>query len=95
MNTYRHAFIATCPGVSGLHHFHHQAIDGRWHAVYRSPACGTLNSIGDSCCERSARRMADDASREQARKAAQAAQAATPPADRRLVAGFYTDEDAA
>lgn len=78
-----------------LHHFHHQAIDGRWHAVYRSPACGTLNSIGDSCCERSAKRMADDANLDQERKARAAAVLATPPAERRLAAGFYTDEDAA
>lgn len=78
-----------------MHHFHHQAIDGRWHAVYRSPACGTLNSIGDSCCEISARRMAAEANREQERKAKAASVLATPPAERRLAAGFYTDADAA
>lgn len=78
-----------------LHHFPHQAIDGSWHAVYRRPGCNTLVSIGDGLCERSAQRMADEANREQARKARAAAEAARPPAERRLVAGFYTDQDAA
>lgn len=78
-----------------LHHFTHQAIDGRWHAVYRSPACGTLNSIGDSCCAVSAKRMADEANREQARKARASAVLAVPHAERAPAAGFYTDQDAA
>jgi hypothetical protein len=78
-----------------LHHFPHQAIDGRWHAVYRSPGCGTINSIGDSCCLISAKRMADDANREQERKARAAAAMAVPPAERPPAAGFYTDQDAA
>lgn len=78
-----------------LHHFPHQAIDGAWHAVYRQPGCNTLISIGDGLCERSAQRMADDANRDQARKALAAEVLATPPAERRLAAGFYTDADAA
>lgn len=78
-----------------LHHFTHQAIDGAWHAVYRLPGCDTLHSIGDTICRSSAQRMADEANREQERKARAAQVAATPPAERRLVAGFYTDADAA
>lgn len=75
-----------------LHHFTHQAIDGRWHAVYRIPGCGSLHSIGDATCKDAAQQMADTANREQQRKAN------TVPADpyeRRIVAGFYTDKEAA
>lgn len=78
-----------------LHHFPHQAIDGRWHAVYRSPGCGTINSIGDSCCPVSAKRMADEANRDQERKAKASAVLEVPHNERAPAAGFYTDEDAA
>lgn len=75
-----------------LHHFTHQGIDGRWHAVYRVPGCGSLHSIGDSPCKHGAQAMADTANREQARKAV-----TTPsdPYERRIPSGFYTDAEAA
>lgn len=70
-----------------LHHYPHQAIDGAWHAVYRTPGCGSLTSVGDAPCKKAAQELADDANRAQARKAD------TTPADpyeRKIPAGFYT-----
>lgn len=78
-----------------LHHFTIQAIDGRWHAVYRVPLTGYLHSVTDDACrvsvERECRRLND----EQKRKDAAAQAAAVPPADRPIPRGFYTDKDAA
>lgn len=75
-----------------LHHFTHQAIDGSWHAVYRSPGCDTLNSIGDAISEKGAKAMADAANREQARRRPSPQ---PEPGRHRIPRGFYTDEDAA
>jgi hypothetical protein len=75
-----------------LHHFTHQAIDGAWHAVYRSPGCDTLNSIGDAISRTGAQAMADAANREQARRRPAATQ---EPGHHRIPRGFYTDADAA
>lgn len=74
-----------------LHHFPHQAIDGSWHAVYRSPGTDVLNSVADCPTERGAQQVCDDRNREQRKMAAAAAQAATHPADRKIPAGFYSD----
>jgi hypothetical protein len=75
-----------------LHHFTHQAIDGRWHAVYRTPGCESLTSVGDAPCQKAANELANHANREQACKAN-----TTPddPYDRKIPAGFYSDADAA
>jgi len=78
-----------------LHHFPHQAANGNWHAVYQCPGTTALHSIGDALCITGAQRMCDDANREQRAMHAQAMAAAMPPEERRIVKGFYTDEDAA
>lgn len=36
-------------------HFPHRAIDGSWHVVYRIPGCGSLHSVMQCPCERTAR----------------------------------------
>jgi hypothetical protein len=75
-----------------LHHFTHQAIDGRWHAVYRTPGCGSLTSVGDAPCQNAAQELANRANRDQARKAD------TTPADlyeRKIPKGLYEDAEAA
>lgn len=77
-----------------LHHFPYQADDGRWHAVYRAPGGINLYSIGDALTERGARAMAQQANRDQERKAQAAAAAAVHPADRRIPKGLYTDREA-
>ena len=75
-----------------LHHFTFQAIDGRWHAVYRTPGCGPLTSVGDAPCQKAAQELADTANREQARKADTTP---TDPYDRKIPKGFYEDAEAA
>ena len=78
-----------------LHHFAYQAIDGRWHAVYRLAGCNTLHSVSDACCPKSVERECRALNDEQARMAASAAAAAVHPADRKIPAGFYSDAEAA
>lgn len=78
-----------------LHHFPHQAIDGRWHAVYRLPACRTLHSVMDAPCRQAVESECRRLNAEQVSKVSAAIAASVPPAERRLVAGFYTDKDAA
>lgn len=73
-----------------IHHFTHQAIDARWHAVYRMPGCGSLSSIGDALTKAGAQQIADRANREQRDFVP-----AGDPAERPLARGFYTDKDAA
>lgn len=60
-------------------HFTKQGIDGRWHAVYKIPGCGSLHSIGDAPSEEGAKQLADEANREARRRAASEA------AERRLL----------
>lgn len=48
------------------HYFAHQAIDGRWHTVYRIPGCGSLHSVGEGACEATAKREADRLNRQSA-----------------------------
>lgn len=68
-------------------HFVHQAIDGRWHAVYRVAGCGTLSSIGDSTCRSGAQAIANEANARL--RPAQP----TDPYERKLPAGMYFNED--
>ena len=77
-----------------LHHFPHQAIDGRWHAVYRLPACSTLHSVMDAPNRQAVEGECRRLNAEQARQEAAALAAAVHPADRKIPAGFYTDRDA-
>ncbi len=77
-----------------LHHFPHLAADGRWHAVYQVPGTATLSSVCDCVTQAAAKRVCAAENADQARKAAAAAAAAIHPADRKIPAGFYTDNDA-
>jgi len=46
-------------------HFAHQAEDGNWHAVYRSPTSPMiLTSVGDACSRVAAMRLSQDADAE-------------------------------
>lgn len=74
-----------------LHHFIHQAINGAWHAVYRTPGCGSLTSIGDATTKHGAEFMAHQANLEQEKTAV----VFVEPHERRIVPGFYTDAEAA
>lgn len=74
-----------------LHHYPHQAIDGRWHAVYRMAQCDSLHSVTDAACRQSIERECRRLNAEQARKAAEAEQQLLAPADRRIPAGFYME----
>lgn len=78
-----------------LHHFPHQAIDGSWHCVYRTPGCGSLTSMGRGPTKQMAQDMADKLNAEQERNQRAAEAAAIPPSERPLAPGFYTDKDAA
>lgn len=48
-----------------LHHFVHRAIDGAWHAVYRTPGCDSLTSIGHDACRKRAGDLALEANHQQ------------------------------
>lgn len=48
-----------------LHHFAHQAIDGDWHCVYRTPGCESLSSVGAGMTEEQAIEHARRRNREQ------------------------------
>ena len=74
-----------------LHHFIHQAINGAWHAVYRTPGCESLTSVGDATTKHGAAFMARQANIEQAKNAT----VHVEPEERRIVPGFYTDKEAA
>lgn len=76
-----------------LHHFPHQAA-GRWHAVYQVPGTETLSSVCDCVTERAAKSVCAEENKRQERMAREAAAAAIHPADRKIPAGFYTDDDA-
>lgn len=74
-----------------LHHFTHQAINGAWHAVYRTPGCESLTSIGDATTKNGADLMARQANLEQEKNVV----VFVEPHERRIAPGFYTNEDAA
>jgi hypothetical protein len=78
-----------------LHHFHHRAPDGIWHTVYRIQGTNNLQSMLEALTPGPAKAEADRLNREQLIAARAAAAAAQHPADRRLVSGFYTNQDAA
>lgn len=78
-----------------LHHFPFHDADGRWHAVYFVPGTTVMHSIGSGLVEAAAKRVCEEANREQRANEAAALAAAVHPADRRIPAGFYTDGDAA
>lgn len=50
-----------------LHHYPHQAIDGTWHAVYRTPGCDSLTSMAESASKSQIVRECDRLNREQAK----------------------------
>lgn len=77
-----------------LHHFAHQAIDGRWHTVYRIPGCDSLNSVMEGPCKKYAADEADRLNREQEREH-KAAMERMPAGQRPIPTGFYSDGDAA
>jgi hypothetical protein len=74
-----------------LHHFPHQAIDGSWHAVYKTPGTNVLNSVADCISEASAKRECTERNKEQRRMASIAAQSEIHPADRKIPQGFYQE----
>ena len=78
-----------------LHHFTHQAADGRWHTVYRTPGCTSLTSVLDDGSERPCKAEAARLNAQQARQHAASLALAVAPADRPIPKGFYSDGDAA
>lgn len=74
-----------------LHHFAHQAIDGRWHCVYRVPATQALASVMDAPC----RQAVDAEARRLNAWQAKNNPLYVEPAERRLPKGLYDDKDAA
>ena len=83
-----------------LHYFPHQAIDGSWHVVYRTPGCDSLTSMMAGCptrdaANKEAQRFNADSKREHTQLQAQAEMRGTPGAFRPIPTGFYSDSDAA
>ena len=78
-----------------LHHFTHQAADGRWHCVYRTPGCTSLTSVLDAAAERPCIAEAARLNRLQAQQHAASLALSVAPADRPIPKGFYTENDAA
>lgn len=78
-----------------MKHFAMQAIDGRWHTVYRIPGCGSLHSVADGTCERQAREEANRRNRLHEQEEAASLAQAGDRTERPIPAGFYDDADAA
>lgn len=55
------------------HHFPKQAIDGRWHVVYRDPQSGALESVDDFPVHDLAAQAADQRNRRAVQTAMEAA----------------------
>lgn len=77
-----------------MKHFAMQAIDGRWHTVYRIPACGTLHSVADCTCEHQAKEEADRRNALHQREEAASLAQSGDRTERPIPAGFYDDADA-